>query len=130
MLPARFCQRCGRERLAGARFCVGCGFEFDTSPAPLSCRRSSPTRCPRLPYPIVLRLEQEPRQIRASVIFRLVLALPHLIVWLVLAVLSLLVAVLSWPLALALGRLPAPLHRVAGGGARLRHRVAGYLCLA
>src|SRR5204862_6771505 len=111
---ARFWIHCGRERLAGARFCAGCGWEFDTLAAPpvpvpaelLGLPPAEPELLPAVPYPIEFRLAEQPAQRRATVIFRLILALPHLLGWLVLAVFSTALAVIGWPLVVALGRLP------------------------
>src|SRR5690242_9258919 len=89
--PARFCTNCGRPRLGGARFCVGCGREFDVAavsgaspPGQFLDEDAEPAR----PYPVTYRASYVEHPSRAGTIFRLVLALPHLVVWPLLAVVS------------------------------------------
>jgi hypothetical protein len=138
MIPARFCIHCGRERLLGASFCAGCGWEFDTLAAPpvplaaelLALPPAEPELLPAEPYPIAFRLAEQPAQRRVTVIFRLPLAIPHVLLWLALAVFSTVLAIISWPLALAIGRLPRPLHRFQAAVLGYVTRVAAYLCLA
>jgi len=66
---------------------------------------------------------------RLSVLFRLLLALPHL-VWLWLwALLALIVAVANWAATLALGRSPAPLHRFLSAYLRYESHVYAFLLL-
>jgi hypothetical protein len=80
---ARFCTRCGRERLPAARFCVGCGFEFadhavtaerlpvSSEPMPVS---SEPM--PELPYPIRFRMPSPSARPRETNRTRLLVAFP------------------------------------------------------
>ncbi len=124
---ARFCTRCGRERLAAARFCVGCGLGFPDPPPPLELAVEP---VPQHPYPVGCRVGYQPQRLRALTIFRLVLALPHLGVWLLLMPLSLAVSLLTWPVVLVLGRLPASAHRFQAAVLAYVTRLAAYLCLA
>ena len=129
--PARFCTACGRERLGAARFCVGCGRAFadagppPADPVPLPVEEEQPAR----PYPVVYRAAYVEHPSRASTIFRLVLAVPHLVVWLLMAVVSTALAVVGWAAVLLLGRLPAPIHRFQAATVVYVTRVSAYLGL-
>jgi hypothetical protein len=131
--PARFCTNCGRPRLGGARFCVGCGREFDTAGSPSAAppeqflveEAAEPAR----PYPVVYRASYVEHPSRAATIFRLVLALPHLVVWPLLAVVSIVLSVVGWFAVLALGRLPGPIHRFQAATLVYVTRVAAYVGL-
>jgi Domain of unknown function (DUF4389) len=133
MAPARFCTNCGRPRLGGARFCVGCGREFDVAAVPgvplpeqfLVEEDDEPTR----PYPVVYRAACVEHPSRAGTIFRLVLAIPHLVVWPLLAVVSTVLSVVGWLAVLVLGRLPRPIHRFQSATVVYVTRVAAYLGL-
>ena len=124
---ARFCIRCGRERLTAARFCVGCGLGFPDPPPLLEL---AVELGPQHPYPVGYRVEYQPQRMRVLTIFRLVLALPHVAVWLLLMPLSLVVSLLSWPVVLVLGRLPTGIHRFQTAVLAYVTGVAAYLCLA
>lgn len=81
------------------------------------------------PHPVRLDLRDELRRNRLTVVFRLLLALPH-IVWLLLW--TILIALLSpvlWLVTLALGRLPAPLHRFAAAWVRYDAHVVAFVTL-
>src|SRR5438876_680839 len=106
---AGFCSRCGRERLPAARFCIACGFQFTGPGPPLEVAQEL---TPVNAYPIRYRVRDDPRRQRALTVFRLVIAVPHLIGWVLVLPLSLVLAVLSWPFMLVTGRLPAPCHRL------------------
>ena len=74
--------------------------------------------------------DDDPRQSRLTVLFRLLLALPHL-VWLALwSIAATVAAWLGWLAALLLGRLPIPLHRFLAAYVRYGAHVFAYLLLA
>lgn len=85
---------------------------------------------PRLPlHPLRLRLADELRRERTTVLFRLLLALPHL-VWLTLwTAVAIPAAVLSWAAALATGRLPRALHRFLAAYVRYGAHVTAFASL-
>ena len=131
--PARFCTRCGRARLERARFCVGCGHAFDDAAllpqgSPVLLEVEHEIR-PASPYPVAYSVQRSGQVSRASTVFRLVLALPHIVGWLVITAVSLLVAVVGWIAALVLGRQPAPLHRFQAATLAYVTQVAAYLGL-
>ena len=82
------------------------------------------------PYPaeLVLAPPRSPRH-RASVGFRLILALPHLIAIALFGMAWLVAIVASWVFILFTGRMPAPLHAFGTGMLRWTTRVEGYLLL-
>jgi hypothetical protein len=123
---ARFCIRCGRERLPAARFCVGCGFQFTDAAAPLQVAQEL---SPSSPYPVRYGSVYNARHSRPEAAFRLVFAVPHLLVWAVFAAASLALAPICWLSVLAAGRLPAPLHRFQSAALAYTTRLAAYLCL-
>jgi hypothetical protein len=124
---ARFCSRCGRERLPGARFCIACGFRFTDPGPPLAVAQEL---APDHAYPIRYRVRDDPRRQRVLTIFRLVIAVPHLVGWALVFPLSLVVSVISWPIVLAIGRVPAPFHRLQAALLAYVTRISAYLCLA
>ena len=129
---ARFCTACGRERLPGAAFCTGCGRAFadvQTVAVDLGALPEAVDLAPARPYPIAYHAGYQERQDRLASIFRLVLAVPHILVWLVLMVASLALALLGWVAALAMGRLPDPIRRFQIATLVYVTRVAGYLVL-
>jgi Domain of unknown function (DUF4389) len=81
------------------------------------------------PYPV--RVTTRPATLnRLAVAFRLVLALPALVVATTVTYGTVTVfSVLSWIVVLVTGRLPDPLHQVFAGFVRYQARVAGYLTM-
>jgi uncharacterized protein DUF4389 len=124
---ARFCSRCGRERLSAARFCIACGFEFADRSAPLEVAHEL---TPDYAYPIRYVVRDDPRRQRVLTVLRLVLAVPHLIGWVLVFPLSLVVAAVSWPIVLVTGRVPGSFHRLQVASLAYVTRIAAYLCLA
>jgi Domain of unknown function (DUF4389) len=79
--------------------------------------------------PIDLRLEDDGRQSRLTVLFRLLLALPHL-VWLVLwSIAVLAAAIVGWFVTLFAGRLPNRLHRFLAAYVRYTTHLAAFIYL-
>jgi hypothetical protein len=81
------------------------------------------------PHPIELTVGDDLSRSRATVFFRLILAIPHLLflyVWALVAVVALLVA---WLVALFIGRVPGPLHRFLVAYLRYSARVNAYVLL-
>jgi hypothetical protein len=81
------------------------------------------------PHPVRLELHDSVERSRLTVLFRLLLAIPHLL-WLSLwTALVLVVGPFAWLLALVLGRLPAPLHRFIAAWVRYAMHVGAFLFL-
>ena len=81
-------------------------------------------------HPVKLVVTDDLRRSRLTVVFRLLLAIPH-IVWILLWSVVVLVAVIfGWLAALAAGRLPAGLHRFFCAYIRYSAHFFGYLTLA
>jgi hypothetical protein len=81
------------------------------------------------PHPVRLRVEDDLRRSRFTVLFRLLLALPH-IVWLSgWGVLAYLAAIVNWFVALFGGRSWRPLHRFLAAYVRYQAHVYAFLYL-
>jgi hypothetical protein len=81
-------------------------------------------------HPVRLVLDDDLRRSRLTVLLRLLLAIPHLIVLLLFTVAAFVVAVVGWFAALFKGRLPDDLHDFLSGYVRYATRVDAYLGLA
>jgi hypothetical protein len=78
-------------------------------------------------HPVRMRDEGERRRNRLLVLFRLPLAVPHL-VWVTLwAIVAFVLAVVAWLLALVLGRVPGWLHRFLAAFVRYATHVISFL---
>ncbi|MGH3264661.1 MAG: DUF4389 domain-containing protein, partial [Trebonia sp.] len=84
---------------------------------------------PDTPGPVRVAIAAPAPQRRATVAFRAILAVPHLVVLEVLAIVALVVMVLGWFGALVLGRLPGFAAGYLSGYLRLSARVSAYLLL-
>ncbi len=127
---ARFCTVCGREREPGARFCVRCGSEFrDADLVPEADLPVVVEEGPAVPYPVAYRTEYTPSQFRPAAAFRLILAVPHLLLWALELPVSLVLAALGWVAALAVGRLPVPIRRFQAAVLAHVTRTCAYLTL-
>ena len=80
-------------------------------------------------YPIDVEIAPPASQSRLSIFFRLLLAIPAMIVVLVLAYIAELVAFLAWFYALFLGNLHAGLRDVLAYYLRYNAQYVGYVCL-
>jgi hypothetical protein len=80
-------------------------------------------------YPIDLEVDPPEQQNRLTVLFRLVLALPALLLTNILSNLSQLLAVFSWFIALVLGRVPEGLRNFAALALRIETQTYAYLML-
>lgn len=80
-------------------------------------------------YPIDLEVAPAERQNRLTVLFRIVLALPALLLTNILSNVSQLLAVFSWFIAIALGRVPEGLRNFAALAMRVETQTYGYLML-
>jgi hypothetical protein len=79
--------------------------------------------------PVAIAAADDGRRSRLTVLFRLPLAVPHL-VWLALwSLLSLIAVIVSWTATLALGRTPLPLHRFLSAYVRYATHVYAFLLL-
>lgn len=80
-------------------------------------------------YPIDLEVDPPEEQNRLTVFFRVVLAIPALVVTNILSNLSQLLAVFSWFIALFMGRVPEGLRNFAALALRFETQTYGYLLL-
>ena len=80
-------------------------------------------------YPIDLEIAPSEEQNRLTVFFRLILAIPALIVSNILTYLSEVLAVFSWFIALVTGRVPEGLRNFAALALRFETQTYGYLLL-
>jgi hypothetical protein len=95
----------------------------DSDPAQAPTSEATPE------HPIRVSVDDDLRRSRLTVVFRLLLALPHL-VWLVLWWLAAVVAaVASWFVTVARGRSPEPLHRFLAAFVRYETHVYAFLFL-
>ena len=79
------------------------------------------------PHPVSMPVTDELRRSRVLVLFRLPLALPHL-VWLLLwGVVALITSILMWICAVAIGRPPRPFHRFLSRYVRYETHVYAFL---
>ena len=81
------------------------------------------------PHPVRLDLDDDCRRNRATVFFRLILAIPHLIWFLLWSLLVLLVAVLNWIATLIAGKPPQAFHNLLCAYTRYAAHLAAYLSL-
>jgi hypothetical protein len=80
-------------------------------------------------HPVRIVVDDELRRSRLTVLFRLLLAIPHF-VWIVLWSLAVLVAgFAAWVIALVTGRLPSGLHRFLAAYVRYATHLYAYVCL-
>jgi hypothetical protein len=80
-------------------------------------------------HPIGLIVTDDLRRSRLTVFFRLVLAIPHLVVLIVWSLVIEIVALVAWVVALFAGRLPNGLHDFMASYLRYATRVLGYVFL-
>jgi hypothetical protein len=81
-------------------------------------------------HPIRLVVEDDLSRSRLTVLFRLLLAIPH-IIWIILwSIAVFFVAIVGWFAALVLGRLPGGLHRFFSAFVRYTTHLGAYLALA
>jgi hypothetical protein len=80
-------------------------------------------------HPIGLIVTDDLRRSRLTVLFRLLLAIPHLIALYVFSIVIEVVAFVAWVVAVILGRLPDGLHNFLAGYVRYSSRVYAYLSL-
>jgi hypothetical protein len=123
--PARFCTRCGTERLAGARFCIRCGAGFDDAAlpaapvpvppsgaapvAPAADALEPPWASPGRPHPLRFGVPRAPRRLRRTLIVPTVVLIGQALLLhfggrpglIVLTVLWVAVVAITWLLAMA-----------------------------
>jgi hypothetical protein len=80
-------------------------------------------------YPIDVEIDGPERQNRLTVFFRVILAIPALMLMYLLSSLSNLLACFSWFIALVLGRVPEGLRNFAALALRIEVQTTGYLML-
>jgi hypothetical protein len=81
-------------------------------------------------YPIDLEVDPPELQNRLTVLFRLILAIPALLLTNILSNLSQLLAVFSWFVALVMGRVPEGLRNFAALALRIETQTYAYLLVA
>jgi hypothetical protein len=81
------------------------------------------------PHPVRLELADHVERSRLTVVFRLLLAIPHLI-WLSLwSLLAILAVTVAWVVALVTGRVPSALHRFLAAWVRYTMHVGAFVFL-
>ncbi len=80
-------------------------------------------------HPVKLVLDDDLRRSRLTVLFRLLLVIPHVVWFFLWTVAVILAAIAGWLAALVLGRLPLPLHRFLAAYLRYGQHVAAFLYL-
>ncbi len=91
---------------------------------------SMPADAMRRRHPVRLVVHDELDRRRLTVLFRLVLAIPHL-VWLsIYATAAIVIAFVTWLFVLVLGRVPKSLHRFLANYTRYTAHLLAYLCFA
>ncbi|HUK94341.1 MAG TPA: DUF4389 domain-containing protein [Gaiellaceae bacterium] len=80
-------------------------------------------------YPIDLEVDPPERQSRATVFFRIILAIPALLLANILTQVSQLLAVFSWFVALVTGRVPEGVRNFAAFALRVETQTLGYVML-
>jgi Domain of unknown function (DUF4389) len=89
-----------------------------------------PAAAPETPHPVGLVVTDDLRRSRLTVLFRLLLVLPH-VIWIALWLLALIpTLIVAWALVLARGSLPPALHRFVTAYLRYQAQLGGYLSLA
>jgi hypothetical protein len=81
------------------------------------------------PHPIELTVTGDLARSRATVFFRGLLVIPHVLVLYLWALLAGLTLIVAWVAALFIGRVPGPLHRFLAAYLRYATRVNAYLLL-
>jgi hypothetical protein len=80
-------------------------------------------------HPIDLTVGGDLRRSRLTVLFRLLIAIPHLLAMWLWGIVAEVVLILAWVVALFTGRVPAGLHNFLAAYLRFYTRVAAYLLL-
>lgn len=80
-------------------------------------------------YPVQLEVDPAVPQNRLAVLLRLILMIPHIIIWYFLGIVQEVVGLLSWIVIVITGRFPAGLHRFATGLLRWSARLNAYASL-
>jgi Domain of unknown function (DUF4389) len=84
----------------------------------------------RLPeHPVRLVLDDDLRRSRLTVLFRLLLIVPHVFWWLLWTVAVLFAAFLAWIAAVFTGRVPEPLHRFLAAYVRYGQHLSAFIYL-
>jgi uncharacterized protein DUF4389 len=89
----------------------------------------APTVAESSHHPIRVAVGDDLERSRLTVFFRLLLAIPHVVVLVLWGVLVVLLALVGWIAALVTGRLPGGLHRFFVSFLRYATRVTGYVGL-
>ena len=81
------------------------------------------------PYPVDARIDDAAQQSRLTVVFRLILAIPALILVYIFRLVNTVVAVLGWFYCLALGRMNEGMRNISAWMLRYETQTIGYLFL-
>lgn len=80
-------------------------------------------------HPVRLVVSDDLERPRLTVLFRLFLAIPHVVWWMLWGALVVLVALVAWICALVVGRVPDPLHRFLAAFVRYSTHLAAFVYL-
>jgi hypothetical protein len=81
-------------------------------------------------HPVRLTVDDDLRRSRLTVLFRLLLAIPHFVWVLLWTVAAFLVAIVTWVATLVMGRPPGPLHGFLSAYVRYSYHLNAYVTLA
>jgi hypothetical protein len=81
-------------------------------------------------HPIRLVVADDLRRSRLTVVFRLLLAIPHLLWFVLFGMVALVIAIVNWFATLIRGTSPQGLHDFLAGYLRYEIHIAAYVCLA
>jgi hypothetical protein len=96
----------------------------------LACRRSTGDDRLMSAYPVAYECDHLPERSRLTTFFRLLLAIPHLVVLSVLGMVTYVLVVIAWFALLVTGRWPRGLYDFVAGYLRYTARVNAYTYLA
>ncbi len=82
------------------------------------------------PHPVAMSVTGDLHRSRVLVLFRLPIAIPHLVWWVLWSVVALVVVLLAWFSALVIGRVPSPFHRFLARFVRYSTHLFAFLSLA
>lgn len=82
---------------------------------------------PPRPQPIRIAVDDDLRRSRLTVLFRLLLFLPHLVWFVLWSIAALFAVVVGWFVTLAAGRMPVGLHRFLAAYLRYRTHISSYV---
>lgn len=81
-------------------------------------------------HPVRLTVTDDLRRSRLTILFRLLLAIPHFVWWWLWLVVAVLAVIVNWVATLIIGRAPSPLHRFLTAYLRYSTHLFAYVFLA